>query len=117
MAARGRLRTLDGGRVAFMCPGCKELHPVAVAGDTRPAWDFNYDYDRPTFSPSILVRGHAIETDEAGKWTGDWKRDGAGNPIPLVCHSFVRDGQIQFLGDCTHALAGQTVDLPLIGGE
>jgi len=29
-----------------------------------------------------------------------------------ICHSFIRDGKIQFLGDCTHALAGQTVDLP-----
>jgi hypothetical protein len=35
-----------------------------------------------------------------------------------VCHSFVTDGRIQFLGDCTHALAGQTVDLPeWTGGE
>jgi len=30
----------------------------------------------------------------------------------VVCHSFVTDGRIQFLGDCTHTLAGQTVDLP-----
>ncbi|MHC8396108.1 hypothetical protein ACYZT8_21075 [Pseudomonas sp. LB3P93] len=29
-----------------------------------------------------------------------------------VCHSFVIDGCIQFLGDCTHELASQTVDLP-----
>ena len=29
-----------------------------------------------------------------------------------VCHHFIRDGKIQFLGDCTHALRGQTVDLP-----
>jgi hypothetical protein len=29
-----------------------------------------------------------------------------------VCHSFVTDGRIQFLGDCTHALANQTFDLP-----
>jgi len=28
------------------------------------------------------------------------------------CHSFVRDGRIEFLSDCTHALKGQTVDLP-----
>ena len=28
------------------------------------------------------------------------------------CHSFIKDGQIQFLGDCTHSLAGQTVALP-----
>lgn len=30
---------------------------------------------------------------------------------PHVCHSFVRDGRIEFLSDCTHALAGQTVEL------
>ena len=29
-----------------------------------------------------------------------------------VCHSFVTNGRIQYLGDCTHKLAGQTVDLP-----
>lgn len=28
-----------------------------------------------------------------------------------VCHSFVTDGKIQFLSDCTHDLAGQTVDM------
>ena len=28
-----------------------------------------------------------------------------------VCHSFVTDGNIQFLSDCTHSLAGQTVPL------
>lgn len=33
---------------------------------------------------------------------------------PAVCHSFVRDGQIEFLGDCTHSLAGQTVPLPSV---
>ena len=29
-----------------------------------------------------------------------------------VCHSFITDGRIQFLGDCTHELKGQTVELP-----
>jgi hypothetical protein len=28
------------------------------------------------------------------------------------CHSFIRNGQIQFLSDCHHELAGKTVDLP-----
>lgn len=28
-----------------------------------------------------------------------------------ICHSFVTDGNIQFLSDCTHSLAGQTVPL------
>lgn len=29
-----------------------------------------------------------------------------------VCHSFVRNGVIEFLSDCTHALKGQHVPLP-----
>lgn len=32
----------------------------------------------------------------------------------MVCHCFIVAGQWQFLGDCTHELAGQTVDLPLL---
>lgn len=32
--------------------------------------------------------------------------------VEKVCHSFVTDGRIQFLADCTHDLAGLTVDLP-----
>ncbi|MNR55162.1 hypothetical protein D3C85_1754830 [compost metagenome] len=31
--------------------------------------------------------------------------------VPTVCHSWVTDGKIQFLHDCTHALAGQTIAL------
>lgn len=30
------------------------------------------------------------------------------------CHSFITDGKIQYLSDCFHELAGQTVDLPEI---
>jgi len=29
-----------------------------------------------------------------------------------VCHYFLKGGMLQFLGDCTHTLAGQTVPLP-----
>jgi hypothetical protein len=32
-------------------------------------------------------------------------------PIPTVCHSYVTDGKIRFLDDCTHELAGKTVEL------
>ena len=31
--------------------------------------------------------------------------------------AFVRNGQIQFLSDCTHKMAGQTVDLPDFKGR
>lgn len=105
MAARGILRTAEGGRLLFWCPGCRESHMVG------PSWNFSGDFDRPTFSPSILVRGHKVVRDGAGNWTGEWERDATGNLVPSVCHSFIRDGQIEFLGDCTHELAGKTVPL------
>ncbi len=46
--------------------------------------------DKPTFSPSL----------------------GVNMTMPDVrCHSFVRDGKIQFLDDCFHELRGQTIDM------
>lgn len=102
MGARGILRTVEGGRLMFWCPGCDEAHVVG------PSWSFNGDYDRPTFSPSIKVTGKRRITDD------EYERIMAGEKpdIPdMCCHSFVRDGQIEFLGDCTHALAGKIVAL------
>lgn len=64
---------------------------------------------RPTFSPSILVTGvHRLTQEERETL----QQGGKVTPRPLVCHSFVRDGRIEFLSDCSHALVGQTVDLP-----
>ncbi|TIN82659.1 DUF6527 family protein [Mesorhizobium sp.] len=102
MAARGVLRTVEGGRLMFWCPGCGEAHVVG------PSWTFNGDFDRPTFQPSVLVTGVQKITD------GEYERVMAGQkiePRPLRCHSFVTDGQVQFLDDCTHELAGHTVAL------
>lgn len=83
----------------FDCPGCGDPHVVPTQ-PSQNGWGFNGDFDRPTLTPSILVHPH-----------GALAEDGAVYQTPL-CHSFVRDGRIEFLGDCTHALAGQTVDLP-----
>lgn len=79
------------GSVLFHCPGCDHTHGFPVDGSR--GWTWNGDLVNPTVSPSILVR----------------RNDG---DIKHVCHSFVKDGHIQFLGDCTHALAGQTVEIP-----
>jgi len=112
MGARGILRTAEGGRLLFWCPGCDEAHQIRVREDgqnTGGAWGFNGNYDRPTFSPSVKVSGKRRITDE------EYDRIIAGEKLDIpdmVCHSFVRDGQIQFLADSTHALAGQTVPLP-----
>ena len=111
MPLGSKLRGLQGGRVGFMCPGCSTMHQVRVEGEGRPRWDWNGNADAPTFSPSINVTtGHFVPGQERGGWC---VLSGGADPCDCErCHSFVRDGRIQFLGDCTHALAGQTVDLP-----
>lgn len=94
------------------CPGCDEHHAVKV--NTPGGWGWNGCEERPTITPSILVRGTKTITDDEAERILHGERI---KPIPTVCHSFVTDGRIQFLGDCTHALAGQTVDLPDLDEE
>jgi hypothetical protein len=90
-----KLHRAEDGQLRFWCPGCKTLHGIYVAprpdGKLHPQWGYNGNPDSPTFTPSILVT-----------WEGP----------TMICHSFVTDGQIRFLSDCTHQLAGQTVKLP-----
>jgi hypothetical protein len=114
------LRSTEGGGLLFRCPACKEAHHIRVGDGSGARWDWNGNAERPTFSPSILVTG--TELTEAGRAAYEaWAAAGSnGAGVPeggferrkVVCHSFVRDGQIEFLSDCTHALAGQTVPLP-----
>jgi len=82
----------DEGRVAIHCSGCNSTHVL----DKR--WAFNGDLDKPTFGPvdggsfSLLVTGGPPDAR-------------------TICHSYIKDGMIQFLGDCTHSLKGQIVPL------
>jgi len=81
----------DGSEVLliFQCPGCKYGHHARIKGK-GPVWGWNGSKEKPTFTPSLLVNQHHPESR---------------------CHSFVKDGQIQFLGDCFHDLKNQTVPL------
>ena len=116
------LRNGSDGRLTWWCPGCNHAHvikaairhaPVVLPDPDNPdwtppreyyeardgAWSWNGSAQRPTFQPSVLVTYPGADADQAGA-------------PPAVCHSFVVDGQMQFLSDCTHALAGQTVPIP-----
>lgn len=78
----------------FRCPGCKHAHVVITRAPKQPIWTVTgIKEDSPTVSPSVLV------------WGGGPKNDSR-------CHSFIKAGKIQFLNDCTHELAGQTVEIP-----
>lgn len=68
-------------------------HCVPIEGPN--AWTFNGDTARPTLQPSLkLTYNYGSEK------------------TPFVCHSIVTDGRIAYCGDSTHALSGQTVELP-----
>lgn len=83
------------------CPGCDQLHGVVVEGSlpgNDACWDWDGDTVLPTFTPSIKV------TYGTGK-----------NRPQRVCHSFIKKGQWEFLGDCYHSLKNthhDLVDLP-----
>jgi len=87
-----------GETYLFQCPGCDCSHRISTTLGKRkegPTWTFNGDLDKPTCTPSLLVR-----------W--NYGQD----QTKQVCHSFIKDGKIQYLNDCTHKLAGQTVEIP-----
>jgi hypothetical protein len=55
-------------------------------------WTFNGDFDKPTFSPSLLVRY---------PWKDKDRR----------CHLFLTDGKIKYMNDCSHNMSGETIEL------
>jgi hypothetical protein len=104
----------------IFCPGCKCGHGLRVGQPSGANWSFNGDMEKPTFAPSLLITG--IECPPYDPETGDYKRGPDGELLlgpdgrllgakDTRCHSFIREGMIEFLGDCTHELRGQTVPL------
>lgn len=83
-----KVALLDGEPTVY-CEGCGMLHQIHVNKPnphTQAKWSWNGDADKPTFHPSLNYPGK--------------------------CHSFIREGKIQYLNDCSHDLRGQTVELP-----
>jgi Family of unknown function (DUF6527) len=93
-----------GGGHGHWCPGCNSGHEIATE-DPLPyngaKWAFNGDMVKPTFTPSVNMRW--------GKYADPGHTDERSSG---VCHYIITDGRIFFCADSTHALAGQTVDLP-----
>jgi len=113
------------GAVWFFCPGCDGPHSIWVNAPNTPGpnWGYNGNPDAPTFTPSVLARttgapdGRSVMTaEEEAEYDAIYQTGGReavfASRFGKVCHSFITDGRIQYLGDCTHALANQTVDLP-----
>jgi Family of unknown function (DUF6527) len=75
----------------FQCPGCKIPHDISLS-----KWQWNQNLDFPTISPSINIEIEYSDPSRPSK----------------ICHSFVNNGKIKFLPDCTHFLTSQEVELP-----
>ncbi|HLI84795.1 MAG TPA: DUF6527 family protein [Bryobacteraceae bacterium] len=73
-------------RLFFWCPGCRLHHGFTVDPDSSRSWTWNGNYDRPTVRPAILY--HAPR-----------------------CHLYLTDGNIEFLPDSKHPMAGRTVPM------
>jgi hypothetical protein len=110
-----RLAEGSGYRLGWWCLGCENIHWVRVAGDGNN-WEFNGDLERPTFKPSVLIRsGHYAPFHKPGEdcWcTFNAKHPDRTSFRCVICHTHVIDGRVQYLLDCSHELAGRTIELP-----
>lgn len=99
-----KLRRVSGG-YAHWCPGCEEVHRLP------DSWKFDGNLENPTFAPSFKHEGLEI-VKVNGVWTGEWVRDPGGSTVPFICHYILTAGVLNYCGDCTHGLKGQSIPLP-----
>lgn len=82
--------------IRILCPACEREHylkttTIGLMDIGRKCWGWNRSYDKPTLHPSLV-----FENDDG-----------------TVCHSWIRDGFMIFLGDSTaHSLGGH--ELPML---
>jgi hypothetical protein len=91
------LRRFDKG-ISHWCPGCKDVHFINLDAPNwiGAIWSWDKNIVAPTIKPSV----HIICRDPEGEIPDE------------VCHYHLKDGQLQYLNDCTHALKGVTMPLP-----
>lgn len=71
-------------------PSPIEYHLIPIRGKANTlsdTWEWNQDTENPTLKPSILAR------------TGEH-----------TCHTYLTEGKVKFLNDCTHENAGKTME-------
>ena len=76
------------------CDGCQCHHFIPTEfSNPEHNWVFNGNNELPSFTPSIRL------TDGTDSY---------------CCHYVIKDGNVKFENDTSHALKGQTVPLPLL---
>lgn len=84
--AKVKIHPTDSTMYMFWDVGLQQPNAFYIRGDR--GWNWNGDFEKPTVSPSVLL---TIGSDRS--------------------HLFIRDGKIQYLSDCSHELAGKTIDM------
>lgn len=94
--------TSDFEAIWYMCPGCDTWHHIPVKVNSKRPHHWNWDGDilHPTVSPSV-------------KHTWEWGEE----RVTRICHYFIREGQIEYCGDCTHSMANKKMPLPRLDIE
>lgn len=79
------------------------MHVFSLDGPNHcgARWVWNGNVEYPTFTPSMNIRTNPPDHPHY--------QPGAGSS---VCHYILTSGVINFCGDCTHAMKGQSVPLP-----
>ena len=79
--------------VAFSTPVGNFLLPLQAWEGEGPKWEFQGSVDNPTVSPAVR------------------RLDSSGDPDNLADHFFLIDGEVRYLPDCQHHLAGKKIQL------
>lgn len=106
----------------YWCQGCKMTHTIRTKG-AGSCWSWNGDAVKPVFSPSVLATsGHYVPSHKPGDhcwcdYLREHPEDKDGTFGCNRCHTFVgcngaQPGEVIFLSDCSHELAGQVLPLP-----
>jgi hypothetical protein len=121
------------------CPGCNITHNITTPHPDATAppspdrlWDFDGNEESPTFSPSLLVHHSVhlcppdyVHEEECAAYpncghighgigpNGEMmkRKPCIASPNYGNCHSFIRNGVWEFLGDSAHKLAGQHIPM------
>lgn len=84
---------LINNNLFYWCEGCGHCHHVPVDGSR--GWQFSGTIENPSLSPS--VRHFYTDPETSAQIT--------------VCHYWLKNGNIEYCGDCQHKFANTTRQL------
>ena len=83
-----------GGDLIYWCEGCGHCHCIPAQ-----RWNFNGSLESPTLSPSVRHFYRHPETEAE----------------ITTCHYFLKNGVLEYCGDCQHEFKGtnrKLIDIP-----